>query len=203
MKWSLGIIGVTGALLIGGLFLSNTMVPQAARAEVAQADPVAKATRSLTATGSGSAKATADSARITLKIDASGNDMKAARKALDDAATKLKEVLDGLKLGVEIRPMPVEIAQQNNVFGFGGGGGGFAPVPMPIPGGVPPAFPLAPPAIAPPLPPRLPLPPGNNDNFIAAQLPAAPDAAPVPERAPANPADPPPVPPMGGSTICR
>ena len=64
MKWFLGVAGITGALLVAGIFAS---VGQSQ--PVAKADPAIKATHTLTATGSGSVKVSADAARITMKIE--------------------------------------------------------------------------------------------------------------------------------------
>lgn len=184
MKWFLGIAGLSGALLVAGLFTSMGQSQP-----IAKAEPAAKGTHALTATGSGTVKVSADAARITMKIEASGQDMKSARRVLDEQATKLKDALEGLKLGIEIRPMPVEIAQANN--GFGIGGGGFGP-----PGA---AIPVAPPVANPvPAPPMQASPPAI-DNLIFAQEPKrepAVDPVPLNRRPPGVPANDPAVPPQ-------
>ncbi len=194
MKWFLGVAVAAGALLAVGYFLPNGQSQP-----VAKADPAVKASHTLTATGSGTVKVNADAARITMKIEASGGDMKSARKVLEVQTRKLKDALETLKLGVEIKPLPIEIARQD--FGVGFGGGGFAPpaAPMPV---APPAIQINPlpqigplPALPanPPVP--APAPRGVDDNYISAPLPDR-GKAPAPDRGPAPPVNDPAVPPQ-------
>jgi uncharacterized protein YggE len=184
MKWIVGVFSVTFALLAVGLFTSIGQSQQPAKE--------ANSSRTLTASGTGTAKVEADMARITFRIEAVANDLKSAREALDKKAGKLKEALDALKLSADVRALPVEVQQNGAAFG-----GGF----MGVPGG-PPMNPGAPGGAAPANPPvpMLPAQPPQRpvDGFIAAQAPGAPNP-PAVKPAQADPAVPPaqPVPPRG------
>jgi uncharacterized protein YggE len=203
MKWLVGAVSAAFALLAVALFTSTSQ-SQPAKEGIGKG-------RMLTASGTGTTKVDADAARITVRIEASGQDLKSARDALDKKAAKLKDALDGLKLGIEVRAQPIEIQQQ--AFGGGFGGGPFNP-PMAIPGGPVPLVPPAAPAPLPVNPPQLKRP---VDGFLVAPAPERPargEAAPnppfekPPEAAPPGiPQGPPaiapvppalPAPPVGG-----
>jgi uncharacterized protein YggE len=131
MKWLIGTCGVAALAAIGWLATSG-------RGEPLAKDPAAPA-RTLTAAGTGTVKVSADVARITFKVEASGFDVKTARNSLDRQTAKMKETLDGLKLGLEVRTLPVEVRQGNGANGippqFGVPGAPPAlPAPPPVPG---------------------------------------------------------------------
>lgn len=126
MKWIISALGIASALVAGELFTSiGQGQPQAN-----QPNATPKSPRTLTASGIGTIKVNADSATIIFKIDSPGNDLKPSRDLLEKQAARLKHALNGLKIPLEFRQLPVEISVQQNL-AFNGGflGGPLGPAP--------------------------------------------------------------------------
>lgn len=192
MKWIAGAFAAAFALTAVALFTSHGQGQPAEKADAA------KPARTLTASGSGTVKVEADVAKVTFKVEASGNDLRSAREALERKAAKIKDSLDATKLGLDVRALPVEIQQQPN-FGFGAAPiNPIPPMPMAIPGGAAPgALPPAP-APAPALPPAL-VPENPRGELFVAPVPDKPKKDPAPGEPDLPPVPPmPPAPPMPG-----